>query len=178
MIKAFMRFFYTSRIGGLYFEFLLWLENRRLKREIEYSIPTHVIPQIVKSSIQELYIIGIKRIKSKLVDLTEAKTKEEYKKVLSELKEIISLSVRPDKNRQKYIDNLKRVYVYKDKDIKNNVDKARMIERRINDYKELHNHILQRNLRREIRKAVKNGDQKTAKKLEKEWIEKYAKKSR
>jgi hypothetical protein len=55
-------------------------------------------------------------------------------------------------NRGKQAEILAKAYVYHDKDIKNDLDRARMANKRVEDYRELQNNTLQRQLIRAIRK--------------------------
>lgn len=55
-------------------------------------------------------------------------------------------------NRAKQAETLSKAYVYHDADIKNEIDRARMANKRIEDYRQLQNNTLQRQLIRAIRK--------------------------
>ena len=159
--------FYTSFIGNWYFNFLLWWD--RIKFEQDLKINYSSKNKVVLSAKQVAYEEGIKTIKQRIGSLVEIKSKDEYEKVLSEVKELISLARYENKD----ADYLYKLYVKKDRDIHNNTDKAKMVETRINHYKELQKFNEERELIKQIKKAKKEGDINLSKELEKQWTKKY-----
>lgn len=157
-------------LKSLYFNFLLWLENINLKKDNRYLSPKE-IAAIVKqySKIGE----GVTVLKSKVNDLVKTKNKEEYDKILDGIQDLIPLSVREQNpDMEKFICTLKKNYA-KNKDITTPLEKENMINQRIKDMYELHEHIEKRNKLREIRKAKSAGQLDLVDKLEKEFYEKY-----
>jgi hypothetical protein len=57
-------------------------------------------------------------------------------------------------NRAKQAETLAKAYVYHDSDLKNEIDRARMANKRIEDYRQLQNNISRRQLIRSIRKET------------------------
>jgi capsule polysaccharide export protein KpsC/LpsZ len=57
-------------------------------------------------------------------------------------------------NRAKQAEVLNKAYVYHNTDLKTNVDRARMANKRIEDYRQLQDNTLQRQLIRDIRKTT------------------------
>lgn len=164
-----LRWFYSSKIGGLYFEFLLWLDRKTSK-------PRYMTPGAIAQVVRESHKIseGIKQVKNKVNALTQTRTKDEYNKVLGELEDLMQLA-EYDKNsdRAAFIALLKSMDNGKIVDVETNTEKAKMIERRINDHKELWAHKEKRDLIRKIRQAKSSGDINLVKKLGKEFEEKY-----
>jgi hypothetical protein len=165
--------FYTTYVGGLYFEFLLWID-RRTDRPSKYLTPKEMAA-IVRESSQIAQ--GVTLMKRKVNELIQTKSKEEYKKILKEIEDLIPLSEQDENSqsdRAKFASILRDIYVKKgDRDIVTSTDKAKMIENRIKDMKELHDHIAKRNLLREIRSARNSGDVSKAAKLEQEFYKSY-----
>lgn len=160
------KWFYTSQVGAWYFEFLLWLENKKVKKELEYAKhwSNHCKHQIVVNVVQESYEQGIKQLKNKTTSLVEAKTPAEYDRVLKEIKDLLSFTEH-DSSRLERINKLRKVFVYKEKDIRNHTDMAKMIDNRIKDFQVLRLHKERRDLMRTLRKAEQQGDEGLAEEL-------------
>ena len=130
----------------LYFRLLLWLENWKADREDQVvEMPRF---SITRTTTQEAYYFGIKQIKEKVNQLTKAKTKEEYEKALSELTSLEEFAIKNNSpDYLKFIENLKKVYVYKKEE-----PLKQIVDRRIKACYELQNHIEKRRKLREQRK--------------------------
>lgn len=166
--------FYNSRIGGLYLEVLLWWDYRFGPDAPFRASPDFTVAQIVRNAQMIAYTRGMKNLKSKINDLAFTKDKEEYNKVLQEVQNLVALAEETDPSKIKRSELLKNMYVYKGgKDIRNDTEKAKMIQQRIRDFKQLQNHKASRQILREIRQLKKNGKDKEAKELEKEWSTKH-----
>lgn len=164
-----LNWFYRTKLGELYFMILLWLDRRPSKKV--YLTPREAA-QIIKESSKVTE--GLTTVKRKVNELVKSKNKEEYNSVLKELEDIVKLGEANDPDRAKFIDILKQTYVKKGNiDIANNLDKARMLDQKINDMYALQAHIIKRNLLRSIRKQRKEGNEQKAKELEQEFIKKY-----
>ena len=63
-----INWFYTTRLGGLYFDFLLWSDRRKERKQLRYLTPKE-IAQVVRqySLIRE----GVKEVKSKVHSSTK-----------------------------------------------------------------------------------------------------------
>ena len=144
------KLFYTSWLGNLYFEYLLW-RDRKIERKI--TAQQLNVPKIVINRQQELYLQGIKKLKKVVNEKIVFTSKEEYDKVLKETEDLIQFAENDEQ--RDYIEALKKAYVYKDADIKNDTDMAKMIEQRIGHYNELRKHREKREKARAERRNSK-----------------------
>lgn len=142
------KLFYSSWLGNVYFEFLLWLDRKQERKITKEMLNT---PRIVINRQQELYTQGIKKIKKAINQKISFTSKEEYDKVLKETEDLIQFA--QNEEERQYIEALKNAYVYKDKDIKNDTDMAKMIEIRIGHYNELKRHKERREKARAERRS-------------------------
>jgi hypothetical protein len=163
--------FYSTYVGGLYFELLLWVD-RKTDNSTRYLTPKEMA-QIIRESSQ--ITDGVILMKQKINQLIRVKSKEEYQKTLEEIEDLVPYSEQEaGTDRAKFTEILREMYVKKgSKDIVTSTDKAKMIDQRIQDMHELHDHINKRNLLREIRLARNQGDVKQANRLEQEFMLKY-----
>lgn len=162
--------FYGTYLGGLYFEFLLWLDRRNKPSKL---LTPKEMAQIVRES-NKTYD-GVSELKSKVRSLVESNTSEEYHKTMCEIEDMMSLSYGdPNSDKAKFASLLRNTYdLKKIVDIENNTERAKMVDKRIEDMHELHNHIAKRNLLREIRSARVEGNSEQANKLEQEFLTTY-----
>lgn len=167
-----LNWFYTTPLGNLYFEFLLWKDRRNSRSELRYLSPKEV-SQIIRQ--YSLMAEGVKEVKKKVNELVSTKSANEYNKVLSEIEDMVQLAERdPESPQAKFASVLRQMGDYKKvKDIESVTDRAKMIDKRIQDMYELQAHVERRTLLREIRKAKKNGNIEQVTKLEQEWKQKY-----
>lgn len=163
--------FYGTFLGGLYFEFLLWLD-RRSDKSLKYLTPKEM-SQIVKES-SKLYE-GVQVVKSKVNQLVNSRTKEEYHKILCEIEDLTKLTYNENNSeRAKFSLMLREAYVKKrDKDVVSHTDMAKMIDQRIQDHSEMWYANEKRSLMRNIRQANQSGDKELAEKLVVEYNNKY-----
>ena len=120
-----------------------------------------------------LYAEGLASLKRKVNSMVKTGSKEEYHEVLSEINNLVALA-REETPHQKAMRNiLKNMYIRRGADIKSKKDKKDMIEERIGHYEELQDYKVERELRKNIRRAHKDGDLELAKQLEEEWKTKY-----
>jgi hypothetical protein len=168
LLDKLLNWFYSTRLGGLYFDFLLWKD--RTYNSTQYLTPGE-IQQIIKqcNQISE----GVEILKRKINNLVTSKSKEEYERVLGEIEDLIPYAARElDPEKEKLMQLLQKAFK-KNIDIVTATDRAKMIDKRINDMYELQRHIEQRNLLRTIRKLRSENNIKEAEKLEEEWKNKY-----
>ena len=170
--------FYSTYLGGLYFEFLLWLDRRN-------SNPTKLLSpkemaQIIRESNKTFD--GVSRIKAKVATLVTSNSKEEYERVLSEIEDLMNLAdweIGANTQQGQFAELLKNIYVkHGNRDIVTNTDKAKMIEGRIQDMHELWADKEKRKLLRDIRKAGQEGDNHLLNKLQTELRTKYGRPKR
>lgn len=89
-----VNWFYSTWLGGLYFELLLWLDRRNEKKQLRYLTPKEMA-QIVRQ--YSILGEGVKEIKSKVNTLIQSRNKEEYDKVLKEIDDMVVLAeLKPD----------------------------------------------------------------------------------
>lgn len=168
--------FFATRLGGLYFEFLLWLDRHQDKPS-QYLTPKEMAQVIAQYS---LLGEGVTKVKRKINNLIVAKTADEYDKTLKEIEDLMVLAERSkDSPQAVFSEALRHMYVKKgNKDIVTHTDKAKMIEGRIEDFMELRKQKESRSMLREIRKLRKEEKVDIADNLEKEWKDKYGKNRR
>lgn len=170
-LNKLINWFYTTRLGNLYFEFLLWRDRQNDRASLRYLTPKE-IQQIVRQ--YSILGEGVKEVKGKVNKLVESRTKEEYDKVLREIEDMVSLAERDTEDpKAQFVTFLKSRMDLTPSDIKSVTDRAKMVERRINDMKELQDHKVKRDLIKSIRKAKKDNNLELADKLEQEFKEKY-----
>jgi hypothetical protein len=163
--------FYTTYLGGLYFEVLLWID-RKFDKPSRYLTPREMATIVRESSqITE----GIVMMKQKVNQLVRAKSKDEYQKLLVEIEDLVPFSEKDtESDRAKFAYILRDMYVKKgNKDVVTSTDKAKMIDQRIQDMYQLHDHIAKRSLLRAIRSARNENNMEQATKLEQEYLIKY-----
>lgn len=129
--------------------------------------------QIIRESNQ--ITNGVFQMKSRINKLVSSRSKEEYHAALREIEDMIPhAEYEIDSDRARFAAALRQTYVKKGKqDIVTNTDMAKMVDQRIQDMHELHDHIVKRNLLRDIRKARTEKDLDRASKLEEEFLKKY-----
>lgn len=136
--------FYRTIVGSWYLDFLIW-KNQRNK--------SNVVPIAVPQAIRQYSLVteGINLIKRKIN--VNAASKEEYHKTLSTTEDLTPLAENEDPNKKIYADYIRETSVKKgSSDIETDLDRAKMIEQRINDYKDLQAHVEKRKALREARK--------------------------
>jgi len=171
--------FDSSFLGSLYLSFLLWKENRRLEKENKtenLTMPMMHVPQVVKNDALIKYEQGLSNVKRKVLLISRSCSKEDLEKALENTEDLVKMARgQHEEDREEYVESLRKVYVYKDKDIKSDTDKAKMIEQRISDYDKLKKDKEKRELSRAIRAAAKDGKGKKAEKLMEKWKKNHGK---
>lgn len=143
MLKALHKIQQTFKYA--YFSFVLWLD--KFKGEETYRSPTPM-PTISINAAQAAYEEGLRRIKNKVAEQGD---RESVEKFLEDNHDKLLALAENENNRQE-IEQLKKLFVFKHKDVKTKSDMEKMIDRRIRDFKELHKHKLNRQKLRELRK--------------------------
>lgn len=163
-----LNWYYSTYVGGKHLELLLWLDRRN---DNYYLKPTEV-QQIVRQ--YSLLDKGVKEIKSRVNTLVRSKTKEEYHSALSEIENLIDFAQRDANSAEgQFAELLRRTSVNKNIDVVTATDRAKMIDKKIQYVYELQDHVVKRNMLREIRKLRNEGKNAEADKLMQEWQGKY-----
>jgi len=182
-LSKLFNWFSGTWLGGLYFEFLLWLDSIQgtdvdagpLFGNRSFSANREVARAVLELR-QIAYREGVGNIKHKVNGLVSARTKEEYHKVLGEIEDLMEFAKETDPKKIEMIRILRQAVIFTGgKDIITHTDRAKMVDKRIGHFKELHSHMESRTLLRAIRKAESERNSELAAKLKKEWEEKYAK---
>lgn len=157
---------YATFLGGLYLEFLLWLDGTR--DEKKFLTPKQMA-QIVRESSK--LAEGTLAIKLRVNSLLSSKTKDEYQLKLSEIEDLLPLSEYNDANssRAAYVNFLRSVGdTTKIVDVENATDRAIMIDRKIKAVYELQAYTEKRNMAKAIKKAISDGNVQLANQLKEE----------
>lgn len=132
---------------GLYLEYLIWQDNRSYKTK---KITPKEIAQVIRQYSQTYE--GVRVMKRNLREFL-SKDKTHNEKVLEFTEDLVGFGEKEKDHPQvRAINYLKSKMDLSNTDIKTDVDRAKMIEKRIADYKELHEHIAKRKALREARK--------------------------
>lgn len=167
---------------GKYFQLLLKLDEYDSSTNnshdhdsfgIGYNNKTNIELNNIVINIQKIaYREGIGNIKNHVNSIIKAKTPEEYNRVLTEIGDLMEYAKAPGTELDILKKNLYNLHIKTGgKDIKSNKDKAKMINKRIEDFNELKSHKKKRQLLRDIRQAKVNGDTDLHEKLQKQWRE-------
>lgn len=163
--------FYSTWFGDLYFRFLLWKDEQEQKNSIRYLTPKEMAQVIRQYSILGE---GVKEMKIKVNSLICSKNKEEYDKVLKQIEDMVTLAERDNNDPKAQFANFLRSKMdLSNSDIKTTTDRAKMVNKRINDMYELQDDKLKRKLLRDIRKAEQSNDEKLVEELKTKFKEKY-----
>lgn len=146
-----IKWFLNSKLGEWYLLFLMWLEERKLTKQRRNF--KHIKPGMVIVKKQELLIEGVKQIKQRINSIVKIKTKEEYDAILQSIQDLSQFAnCELNSQHANQINALHRAWVYQHCDIKSELDRMLMVEKRIKDYAQLHKHIEQRQKLRQARK--------------------------
>jgi hypothetical protein len=136
-------------IRSLYFYYLLWVDSRKAKKHLK----KHPQPVIMYNRVQAQYEEGLKSIKKHINSLVQTNNKEEYDLVLKNIDNLLLFSRK--QSEPEYLKAMEKAWIYKDKDVKSSLDKAKMIEKRIIDFEELKRHKEKREAIRRLRNLKK-----------------------
>lgn len=168
LVNKLKKLFYASFLGEIYFRLLLLWDKHVNTQEELLDLTTQ--PIVIEAQ-KALYEKGIKKLKHKMKELTEARTKEEQENILSDIDDILSLSRNESENSVKRQQVLKAMHVRKGTDLKTDLDKAKMMQDRIEDMHKYRKAVEFRNLTRELRKARQANNIELSKELEEKWNE-------
>lgn len=171
---------YNTVLGKFYLNILFWLENKKMEKDLKNRTYSSHTLSIVKESNKIKYENGVNNIKRNIKKEAESLNNEDLEYVLYKNRDkLIELAQsEEEKDKEEYIKNIRKVYVFKDKDIKNEKDYIKMINKRITHFNELRKNKEKRELSRKIRLSTKNNDKIETEKLLKEWNNLYGKKTR
>lgn len=165
-----VNWFYTTKLGEIYFDILLWLDRK-------FDKPNYLDGKQVTQIIREYSLLseGVTSIKRNVNELVRAKSKEEYDTILKSIEDLTKYAERDANSPQaSFVKVLRDTYVKRgSKDIETALDHAKMIESRIEDYKELQAYNEKRQLQKKIREAAKLGNTLEENKLKEEWNKRY-----
>ena len=170
LLNRFLGWFYSTFLGGMFFNFLLWVDRKRSKK---YYLTPKEVTQVIRE--YSLVNEGVLQIKKEVNKLITSKSAEEYNTILRSVENMISYAEgESDTPKARLADMLRSLYVKKGtKDIITLTDKAKMIDQRINDMKELQEHTIKRKLLTKIRNSYTEGNLELAQLLEQEFKTKY-----
>lgn len=143
LMNFIIRFIFEAPIiGPLAYQIVNYLDTLNDKKAVKAlgSYKARTVQVVQKNLLYE----GLRRVKSGL--------KADYS--IDQLKRGIrdvEISNYAKGSNEKLAKTLEKAYVYHGTDIKNEVDRARVANKRVEDYRELQNNVLQRRLIREIR---------------------------
>lgn len=148
LVSKLRQIFYTSWLGNVYFELLLYIDRKSSKKYLSHKEVTQIIREY------SLLGEGVREVKGKINTLIKSRSAEDYHKVLGQIEDMMNLAERKaDDPKSQLAKVLRNMYVKKGTvDIANDMDRAKMIDQRIKDTYELHDHIEKRNKLRKLRK--------------------------
>jgi len=148
--------------------------EKDLDKELQYytSRPNQII---FESDTQRKYSEGLSTVKQKINQVSKRGSKEDYMDALGSMRELIALANNETVSQRMLRKTLERMYVHYGSDMKSKQDKVEMIDTRIEHYEELRKYNVERCLRKDIKKARKDGNEELALKLENDWREQYGK---
>ena len=132
-----------------YYDLLLYLDSRRSK-------VTHLNPNDIAQAIRQYSLTaeGVKAVKNNINTKLVSKNTASYRGYLSKVEDLVPLAEVTEGSKAKTMEFLKSNMDFRNKDIVTDLDKAKMVEKRIQDYKELQNH---KKMREELRSRRNNG---------------------
>jgi len=169
MFNKLLYWFCGTWLGAKYLEFLLWLDDKDSKPDIN----TRAVNEIVMEAQQMLYKEGIGKIKKTINSIVTARTKEEYEAKLKMFEDLIPLAERDDENLKHIKEALYSAHIKRGKDVKTAKDFAKMVDSKIEYTKQMWEQKERRELSKRIRQAKKVKDLQLAEELEKEFFTKY-----
>lgn len=171
MMNKVFQWFLTTWAGEYYFRFLLW-RDRSSDKSVRYLTPSEAVTITRQYSLLHR---GVEEVKREVNKLINAKSAQEYDAVLKGIEDMMNLAQRDENSSEARLADVLRSFKVKkgSKDIVTHTDHAKMIQGRMEDYRELQSHVERRSLMRQIRKAKQAGNQEQVSQLEKQWKEKY-----
>lgn len=152
--------FYGTTVGGWYFELLLWLDRKQTRANLKQLTPGEISTVVQQKS---LIADGVSAIGRKVNKIKNLNTED-----------LVPLAAYDTtSSRFQVVETLKSRMDLSNVDIKNDTDKAKMIDKRIQDMNDLQAYTIRRNLVKDIRAARRAGEHARLKELEQEFKQKY-----
>lgn len=147
----------NSWFGSLYLNYLIWRQTKENMQKYETAIGSKPVNQIIRE--YNLIAQGVSKVKRTVNNLIGKREAQEYHKVLSTIDNMVDLAQHEEGSGQSELAKITRQIAVKkgNVDIATPQEKLSMINKRIDDMKELHEHIEKRNKLRQLRKERKNG---------------------
>lgn len=163
-MKKLINWFYKTKLGLWWLEFLLTRRNRQFEQEFLSAFSFNRTPtEVVQDSVQQKYQEGLNVLRKKVNDQPELITNTE----------LIGLAHEETENQKKLREVMEKIYVNKGQDIKSELDKHQMINRRISDFYSLQRYTEERNLLKQIKQAEKEGKTDLAERLQDDWKQRF-----
>ena len=163
----------NSWLGGLYLNFLIWRQTKENTQKYQVDALGRPTGQIIRE--YSLIAQGVSKVKRTINNMIGKRDAEEYHKTLSKVDNMVDLAKHEEGSGASVLAEVAREIAVKkgNVDIATPQEKLSMINKRIDDYKELHAHQAKRNLLRQLRKARLENNQELVKQLEQELQEKH-----
>lgn len=163
----------NSWVGSLYVNYLIWKQTKESMQKYETTIASQPVGQIIRE--YSLLTMGVSKVKRTINTLIGRREAVEYHRVLTTVDNMIDLAPHEQGSGQSEIARITHEIAVKkgNVDIATPQEKLSMINKRIDDYKELHAHQAKRTLMRNLRKARQENNLELVKQLETELQDKY-----
>lgn len=163
-MKKLLNWFYLTSLGQLWLEFLLRRKQNQVFKAFDsaWDFNKNQV-EIVHDSVQQKYQEGLNTLKKKVNSQPDLVTTTE----------LINLAHEETDDQRKLREVREQIYVNRIQDIKNEVDKHQMINRRIDDFYTLQTYNEERNLIKQIKEAKKLGKKDLAERLEHDWQQRF-----
>lgn len=158
-----LNWFYRSKLGQLWLGFLVYQKHKQIENEFVGTFSTAANTEVVQDAVQHKYQEGLSVLKKKVngqVDVVKTQ-------------ELISLAREENEEQKKFREVMERLFVNKGNDVKDEVAKYEMINKRIGDFYRLQQYNEERALLKQIKQAKKNNDNDLAERLENDWKQRY-----
>lgn len=157
MRRKLQTYLVNSWLGGLYLDFLIWRQTKENTQKYQTDVLGRPVGQIIRE--YSLLAQGVSKVKRTVNKMIGKRDAEEYHKTLSSMDNMVDLAKHEAGSGQSKLAEVAREIAVKkgNVDIATPQEKLSMINKRIDDMKELHKHIEKRNKLRQLRKERKNG---------------------
>lgn len=156
-------------IAGIYFTLVFKWKNYRLQKlleeELTPSFSSSDVYGVHQNDTQRKYLEGLANLKRSINSKVKSRNKDEYHRVLSDVKELVALGRVETKTQRMIRETLTSICKLPE------VNRKEMINQRIEHYEELHKYKEQRELIKKAKQARKEGDIELAEQLETKWRE-------
>lgn len=159
-----LKWFFATKLG---YHILLWHVTRKENKFVEEfsgSFSNRPMIELSQDTVQQKYQEGLHVLKSKVRNGSYQLETEE---------ELLKLAREETPEQKQFRKVMEQVYIYKGQDVKDDISKNKMIDKRIGDYYALQKYNEERELLKQIRQAKKNDDNDLAERLENEWKQRF-----